>query len=335
MTRLISLAPGVAAAAAIALLASALARQLHAPVMLLALLLGLALGTLLDGPRFAPGVGFTARTLLRVGVALLGLRITWAQLTALGWDTLAALALAVALTIAVGVLVARALGQSALLGLLTGGATAICGASAALAIAAALPAHPRKEQATLFTIIGISAIGTLAMLAYPPLVRAAGWDMHHIGVFLGSTIHDVAQVVGAGYSVSQEAGDTATLVKMVRVAMLVPVVLLTTAITRRSAAAPIGTADGAPAAAKPPPLVPAFVAAFALLVAANSLGWIPDAPRLWGQQASGALLVTAMVAIGLKTQLRAVVSLGLRPVLLMAAESAFLVLLTLAWLRWG
>ena len=86
-------------------------------------------------------------------------------------------------------------------GLLSGGATAICGASAALALSAALPSHPAKERATLFTVIGVSALSTIAMIAYPMLSKPSGWTQQ-AGIFLGGTIHDVAQVVGAGYSMS-------------------------------------------------------------------------------------------------------------------------------------
>ena len=124
-----------------------------------------------------------------------------------------------------------------LFGLLTGGATAICGASAALALAAALPAHPGKERATLFTVIGVSALSTRAMIAYPMIVHALDLGPQAAGVFLGATIHDVAQVVGAGYGMSQETGDTATVVKLMRVAMLLPVIVCAAMITRRRAAA--------------------------------------------------------------------------------------------------
>ena len=118
------------------------------------------------------------------------------------------------------------MGFQSLFGLLSGGATAICGASAALALAAALPSHPQKERATLFTVIGVSALSTLAMIAYPMLARWLGLSDHAAGVFLGATIHDVAQVVGAGYGMSHETGDVATLVKLMRVAMLLPVIVL-------------------------------------------------------------------------------------------------------------
>src|SRR4029078_9955975 len=120
--------------------------------------------------------------------------------------------------------------------LLTGGATAICGASAALALAAAMPAHPQKQRATLFTIVGVSTLSTLAMIVYPSGAQARGLAPRTADIFLGATIHDVAQVVGAGYSLSPETGDVATVVKLLRVAMLLPLIALTVMSYRRAGA---------------------------------------------------------------------------------------------------
>src|SRR6185369_1856870 len=125
--------------------------------------------------------------------------------------------------------------------------------------------HEKKEQATLFTVIGVSALSTLAMIAYPVIARATGLSHHQAGVFIGATIHDVAQVVGAGYAISPEAGDTATVVKLMRVAMLLPVILTTTLFMRSN-----GATEG-----ERPPILPWFLAVFLALVAMNSLFPVP------------------------------------------------------------
>ena len=177
--------PGVVASVVVAAAASFLSEHYAAPVMLFALLLGMAMNFLAAEGACNPGIEFAARTVLRVGVALLGIRITLAQIVSLGWHPVALVVLSVALTILLSIVVARALGFEPLFGMLTGGATAICGASAALALAAALPAHPGKERATLFTIIGVSALSTLAMIAYPMIVNALGMTPQAAGVFLG------------------------------------------------------------------------------------------------------------------------------------------------------
>ena len=131
MNRARSLFPGVIACAVVAAAAGFLGQHYGAPVLLFALLLGLAMNFLSgDGAPCAPGIEFCARTVLRIGVALLGLRITVEQVMALGWGPVVLVVASVAITITLSMVVARALGFQSLFGLLTGGATAICGASA-------------------------------------------------------------------------------------------------------------------------------------------------------------------------------------------------------------
>jgi uncharacterized integral membrane protein (TIGR00698 family) len=318
--------PGALACAVVAAAATFLSQHYGAPVMLFALILGMAMNFLSAEGPCKPGIEFTARHVLRWGVALLGLRITAAQVVSLGWHPVLLVAVSLVLTIGVSMVIARLMGFNVLFGLLSGGATAICGASAALALAAALPPHPLKERATLFTVVGVSALSTLTMIAYPMIARALGMDEHTAGVFLGATIHDVAQVVGAGYGMSQATGDTATLVKLMRVAALLPVILFAVMLNRSA---------GKAAGGKRPPLLPWFAVAFAALVALNSTGWLPQAASTAGSDLSRWFLVAAMAGIGMKTQLRELVDVGLAPVLLMVGETAFIAALVLGLLRWA
>jgi len=329
--------PGVLISAVVALSAMFLAEHYGAPVMLFALLLGMSLNFLTqdegsgDGhrpSRAALGIDLVARQVLRLGVALLGLRITVEQVVALGWAPVLMVVVAVLLTIVFGELLARWMGYPAFFGVLTGGAVGICGASAALALSAALPGHRRKEEATLLTVIGVSALSTLAMVAYPMLTRALDLSPVAAGFFIGGTIHDVAQVVGAGYSLSHEAGDAATLIKLMRVAMLLPVIALAAWLARRHE-----ISQGNEASGPRPPLLPWFAVAFAVLVVINSTGWLPAMVVAWGKSASQWCLVAAMAAIGMKTHLKDVLTLGWKPVLLMVAETVFLAVLFFALLR--
>ncbi|MFM7029326.1 MAG: YeiH family protein [Chakrabartia sp.] len=319
------LAPGIAVALLLAATATFLSEHYTAPVMLYALLIGMAFNFLTEAERTRPGIDAASRGLLRIGVALLGLRIGWAQVTALGWSPVLLVVGLVAVTILFSVLLARAMGFNPLFGFLSGGATAICGASAALALSAALPAHEKKEQATLFTVIGVSALSTMAMVLYPVLAHLTGLSHHQAGIFIGATIHDVAQVVGAGYAISPDAGDTATIVKLLRVAMLLPVILVAGQITRSQ------MAEGAAR----PPVLPWFVLAFIGLVAFNSLVALPPAVLEAGNTLSRACLVTSIAAIGMKTRLGDMVKLGLKPVIFMLMETAFLAVLVLALLKSG
>lgn len=326
--RLRAIFPGVLLSLTLALAASFVAASQGGPSVLYALLLGMAFNFLASDIRFAEGIAFSARSILRIGVALLGGRITLEQISALGWHTLAGIAAAVALTIGFGLVAARALGLKQRFGVLSAGATAICGASAAAAISAVLPRYPDHERDTAFTIIGITALSTLAMVLYPVLARFIGFDATDTGIFLGGTIHDVAQVVGAGYSVGHETGDVATIIKLWRVALLVPTVLTVALLARR---VPVET-EGGPTG-KSPPLVPFFLIAFVVLVGINSAGFLPTWAGGAMGDASRWCITLSIAALGVKTSLQALGKVGARAVGLMAAETLLLLGLVVTLLK--
>lgn len=211
---------------------------------------------------------------LQLGVALLGLRITLDQVRDLGWQPIAMVVLAVAPTIVYGIVLARYMDFQMFFGQLTGSAMAICGASAALIISDATPQHPRKEQATLFTVIRVSTLSTLALMPYPMFTGGLDVDAWQAGDFTGSTIHEAAQGVGAGSSISKGAGDVATLVKLTQVAMLLPVIALAAWLARRYKRNQDSSTSG-----PRPPLLPWFAVPFAVLVTNHSTGWLP--PGWW------------------------------------------------------
>ncbi|WP_281301358.1 MULTISPECIES: putative sulfate exporter family transporter [unclassified Iodidimonas] len=306
-----SLVPGLVLCFTIAAAANFLSEHYGAPVMLFALLLGMAFHFLAEDGKCLAGIEFTAKRLLRIGVALLGARVTAGQITSLGIGPVIAIPALVLITILFGILFSRLLGKSVRLGLLTGGAVAICGASAALAIVAVLPAED-GEKDTLFTVIAVTTLSTIAMIAYPIFYATLGLDDAGIGFLLGATIHDVAQVVGAGYAVSDGAGDVATYVKMLRVSLL-PIVVLAIAFMYRK------HKSGEKKAA-----IPGFAIAFGVILLANSLGLIP--PVLAGAmtEASRWLLVAAIAALGVKTSLKAMTDLGPRYLGLVLGQTVFL-----------
>jgi uncharacterized integral membrane protein (TIGR00698 family) len=332
---------GLAVTLVIAGAAAFLAQSHGGPVVLYALLIGMACGFLSDDPRLAPGITFAAQAVLRAGVALLGARITLEQVAGVGLAMMLAVAASVFATIALGVVLARWLRLPASFGVLTAGATAICGASAAAALAAVLPRRPGSDRDTAFTIIGVTALSTIAMVLYPALARQLGLGEVEIGIFLGATIHDVAQVVGAGYSVSPLAGDKATIVKLYRVALLLPVVLVVAwtvrAAARREAAtkpaAAVALTEAAGSLETPSvsgkALVPGFLLAFAALVFVGSLGLIP-APVVGVLSATSRwLIVTAIAAVGLRTSLRSFLEVGQPAIGLLLSTTVFLAALVL------
>lgn len=300
VTPLRALAPGLALAMTVAAAASFLALHYGAPVMLFALLIGMTFNFLAEDGACAPGIAFASRALLRAGVALLGLRLTFGDLAALGWQTIAAVAGLIALTIATGFAGARLFGRGWRFAVLTAGSVAICGASAALAISAVIPANDKLERNTLFTVVAVTGLSTIAMIAYPILFGALGLSDRVAGFLIGATIHDVAQVVGAGYSVSETAGDTATVVKLLRVAML-PLVIAAILLVLRFAQA------GTPGAR---PGLPGFVIAFAVLALLNGTGLVPAAVAGGASTLSRGLLVTAIAALGVRTSLKAMMGVG-------------------------
>nr|WP_269933076.1 YeiH family protein [Aminobacter sp. HY435] len=314
--------PGVAVTAAVALAAQFLSDHYGAPAMLMALLLGIAFNFLSEEGRCVAGVDLCAKKVLRIGVALLGMRISVDLLIGLGAGTILLLVSAIAATIVFGLIAARLLGRGWRLALITSGSVAICGASAAMAIAAVLPKNEFSERNLIFTVLSVTVLSTLAMIGYPMIAEAIGLDARATGIFFGGTIHDVAQVVGAGFSVSPEAGEAATLVKLIRVTMLAPVVLVFSLATRN-----VGSVGET---GKRPPLLPGFVIAFLILAAANSFGLVPEAASKVGMEASRWALLAGIVAVGMKTSLRRVLDVGGDAVALIVAETIFIGLFILA-----
>jgi uncharacterized integral membrane protein (TIGR00698 family) len=247
-------APGFLICTIIALSATFLSEHYGGPQLLYALLIGLSLHFLSQQADNLLGINFCARTVLRFGVALLGIRITLDQVSHLGARVGLVLVLAVAVTIASGVLLARACRRPVSEGLLSGGAVGICGASAAMAISSVLPPTRENERFTLMAVVGVTVLSTLAMVAYPLFLYGLSVSPVQSGIFLGGTIHDVAQVVAAGMMMGQESGDAATVVKLFRVVLLLPVVMLIAFGYRKWGA----VHEAVDISQKKPPLVPGF-----------------------------------------------------------------------------
>lgn len=326
LARLQGLWPGLLTAVTIAMAAVFVSDHYGGPTLLYALLLGIAFNFLAQEPRTAPGIEFSARRVLRVGVALLGARIGLEQIGDLGADVIGLVVATVIATLVFGRLMAAVFGLSARQGILTGGAVGICGASAALAIAAVLPRDDYAERDTLFAIVGVTTLGTLTMILYPVIVAAVGLDGLSAGIFLGATIHDVAQVVGAGYMVSGTAGDTATVTKLLRVAMLAPMVLAIAMLFRR---------ENGPGTVHVPwwrrlPF-PLFLLAFIVIAGLNSLGLLSSAVAGGATAVSRWCLICAIAAIGMKTDLRELARVGWLAVALMVAETLFMAAIVLGF----
>ena len=320
MGRLIESLPGLALVALLAVAAWLISDVFGGSALLYGVLLGLLAHPLVssEGALTHPwvsGAGLAANQLLKLGVALLGARITLDQLLALGWEPLLLVLCAIPLVLRAGVAAARLLGERRDLGLLTGGSVAICGASAALAVAAVLPQNDHNRRSLALVIIAVTVLSLAAMLIYPVLAHWLGLSGDEAGLLLGGSIHNVPQAVAAGFIHGQAAGETATFVKLLRVAMLVPVVMVLAAMLRSGNSNPGGGRKA---------LLPWFLWGFLVLVGLNSLGLIGRQLAGWLETGSDALLLTALVAIGLQSSIGDLRSTGWRPLVLMLTETLLL-----------
>ena len=300
---------GLLVVAAGTLAAAFIAERYGAPLTLMALLVGLSLNFLAADPRLAPGTGFASRQLLRIGIVLVGARITFAQIWALGPVALACVMGIVGATLGIGILAARRLGQGTAFGALAGGAVAICGASAAMALAATLGERRASQAQLTLVLVGISAMSAGAMVLYPIVAHLIGLSDNQAGFLLGAAIHDVAQSLGAGYAYSTGAGDVAAIVKLTRVVLLAPTLAIVALFLPRGG-------DGGGRAE-----FPWFVLGFFAVAGSNSLGIIPPPVVLGAEALASGLLAAAVTAVAIRSPLPQLLAAGARPLLVIGAAT--------------
>ena len=308
-------APGFFVSCVVAVAATFISEHQGGSSLLYALLLGMALKSVVDQENSGPGIGFSARSILRIGVALLGLRISIEQITALGLTSALVIVFSVMATIASGIVMARWLGFERPFGVLTGCATGICGASAALAVASLLPRNEKSDRDASFTVVAVTTLATVAMIFYPPALRALGFSDHDAGFIIGGTIHDVAQVVGAGYMISPDAGDTATVTKLFRVALLIPITMM------------IASFCTAPGQRRGSVTVPWFLVLFVIFALMRSYAGLPVSVVDAATAVSRWCFVIAIAAVGLKTTLGDFKQIGWPALVLVVAETAVITLI--------
>jgi uncharacterized integral membrane protein (TIGR00698 family) len=318
---------GVLVCLVIALAATFLSEHYGGPQLLYALFIGLAFHFLLANPQVKPGINFCGRTVLRFGVALLGARITLTQVVKLGVGSAVTIIVAVILTVLLGVLLSRCLKRPREEGLLSGAAVAICGASAVLAVSSVLPQTKENERFTLLAVIGVTILSTLAMIIYPFFLTLMDLSPEQSGILLGGTIHDVAQVVAAGMMLSPQTGDTATVVKLFRVMMLLPIVLIIVMLYRNHPEAQVADVVV--------PLVPGFLLVFIVLMLANSVGVFTTGMIQVAGDTSRWMLVMAIAGAGVKTSLEDLLKLGWTPVLMLVGETVFIASFVLVVVLFG
>jgi uncharacterized integral membrane protein (TIGR00698 family) len=318
----IALSGAVAGAGMIAA-AQPWARGLGFSALTLAIIFGMIAGNTIF-PSIAPatelGVDFAKNKLLRAGIVLYGFRITFGQVAAVGWAGLAIDVLMIGLTYTLAVnLGTRVFKLDRETSMLIGTGSSICGAAAVLA---AEPVVRAPEHTVSVAVATVVVFGTLGMFLYPLLYPYLGLSPQSYGVFAGSTIHEVAQVVAAGKAVSEAAAGTAVIEKMLRVMMLAPFLLLISRIRRQSGGS--RDADGTAPLKRQPLTVPWFAVLFIVACGVNSIVVLPRDVTNVLNSIDTLLLAMAMAALGLRTHARAVRQAGVRPLMLAGALFGFL-----------
>ena len=307
-----SVIPGVALCMTLAMAVVFASPFWGVPALILALFLGYVVGEPVSGHPFQQGIEFSRQGVLKLGVVLLAARLEPGQVLDLGWVPLLLVVLAVSLTLLAAWVLGRCLRLPTEYWLIGGAAVAICGASAAMAVAAILAGRAATTRTLPYIVASVTVIGSLAMIAYPLMVDLLGLGVRSAGLLIGLSIHDVAQVAGAGYAVSDPVGDVAIYTKMLRVAALVPVIALI-ALWQGSQG---GQDNG----------FPGFLYAFAAVVVLNALGLLNDQIRLMAAIFSEFFLVTAMVGLGAKIQFSSLLGESWRPFFMLTCLSLLLLL---------
>lgn len=322
--------PGIGLAASVAAAAFVL-KALGLPVvasfspLMLAILIGMTVRNLVGRPEAArAGLAAALRTPLRLGIVLLGLQVTLTEILAIGWAGLAILAFAVSATFLFTIWMGRQLGVPRGLTTLIAAGTGVCGASA---IVAANTVVRDEDESVAYALATVTLFGTIAMFGYPVLASTLPLGELAYGLWSGASVHEVAQVVAAGFARGEASGEFATVTKLARVLMLAPLVLLMGLWAHRLSSRSDAGSGRAP--------MPWFVFGFLGMVLLAGTGWIEAEWRSSANLITQALLAFALAAVGLETDLRKLVAQGWRPLVLGATATLFIasttLLLTLLW----
>lgn len=275
--------------------------------LILAMGLGMLCRALLGPIAVAePGLGLARQHLLRLAIILLGFRLTLFEVTSLGLGVALAVAGGLVATFLLTRAMGRWLGVPAPLAELIAAGSAVCGASA---IVACNSVTRGRDEDVAYAMACVALFGSVGMIACPLLAGPLGLDARAYGLWTGASLHEVAQVMGAGFALGDEAGAAATVAKLFRVALLAPLVLMLGA-RRRS--------EGS----RPP--MPWFVLGFLAAMVANSLLPLPAVLLEGLAQVSGLLMAMALAALGLATDLGQLRRRGLRPLVLGALAALFI-----------
>jgi uncharacterized integral membrane protein (TIGR00698 family) len=290
--------------------------------MILAILLGILFHNIVGTPaRARGGVVFSLRRILRLAIILLGLQLTASQVVAVGGTGIGIIVVTLVATFTLTKAMGRVLGVERKLAELIAAGTSVCGASAVIATNTVTEG---SDEDVAYAVACVTVFGTLSMFLYPVLGTLIHLDMHHYGLWAGSSIHEIAQVVAAAFQHGKEAGDFGTIAKLSRVMLLAPLVMALGIVAVRRGSG----ASGAKAGRKTP--MPWFVLGFIAMIGVNSLGVLPVATAHAMTPVTTFLLTMALAAMGLETDIRKLKAKGVRPLALGALSWVFISTFSLA-----
>lgn len=305
LPRLVQYVPGLILCLTVGLAAFWLSEHYGMPTILIGLLMGLALSFAANDPATHSGLDLVSQLGLRLGILLLGLQVTFAQISQVGASAFTALGAIMVLTMFAGLVGARLAGQSRYAGILAGGATAICGASAALALYGVIGKERVDQAQFTLTLVAVALASAIAMTTYPVIAQQLEFGDFAAGFLIGASIHDVGQAIGGGYAYSDAAGLQATIVKLTRVSLLAPVVLAVSFwIGQSSTPSRVSLVRRL--------ALPWFIVGFIVLVALSSLVAVPQTISTGALRLSKTLLLLAVIATAMRSQMNLILELGWR-----------------------
>lgn len=267
---------------------------------------------------WVPGIVFSSKRILRFGIILYGFKLSFQDVMAVGIPAIVIDAIIVVSTILIGIALGKILKMDRSIALLTASGSAICGAAAVMGVDGAIRPKPYKTAVAVATVV---IFGTLSMFLYPVLYRAGIFDLDpgQMGIFTGATVHEVAHVVGAGNAMGADVSDSAIIVKMIRVMMLVPVLLVIAFFVAKDVAKR-GESQG-----KSKINIPWFAVLFLVVIAFNSLNLLPTCVVDMINTLDTFLLTMAMTALGAETSFEKFKKAGFKPFLLAAMLYVWLI----------
>lgn len=294
--------------------------------MILATLIGMTLQNVFGTPAWAkPGVTFSLKRVLRLGIILLGLQLMASQVVQVGLAGVGVIAATLVATFVFTKWLGRVIGVDAKLAELIGAGTSICGASAVIATNTVTRG---RDEDVAYAVACVTVFGSFSMLLFPLLPGLLHLSPAAFGLWSGASIHEIAQVVAAAYQDGAQAGEVGTVAKLTRVMMLAPVVFTLGFMAVRRAA---HASDKSASRTAPP--IPWFVLGFIAMVIFNSVVTIPAEPKAWIAVATTFMLSMALAAMGIETDFRKLKAKGLKPMLLAAAAWIFISIFALALVK--